>query len=93
MLPHRVELLLVLLAAWRPGAAVTPVDPVFTTSEAEYQLRDADAVLVVTTDADTPTAGLPPNSAAPCTPFSAPERTTARPQTSSTSTATRSSTA
>ncbi|WP_369221269.1 class I adenylate-forming enzyme family protein [Streptomyces sp. R39] len=59
MLPNRVELLLVLLAAWRLGAAVTPVNPVLTTTEATYQLRDADAVLVVTAGPDAPTAGLP----------------------------------
>ncbi len=59
MLPNRVELLLTLLAAWRLGAAVTPVNPAFTANEAEYQLRDADAVLVVTAGPDTPTAGLP----------------------------------
>ncbi|MPY39189.1 long-chain fatty acid--CoA ligase [Streptomyces phyllanthi] len=59
MLPNRVELLLVLLAAWRLGAAVTPVNPVFTANEAEYQLRDADAVLVVTAGPGAPTAGLP----------------------------------
>ncbi|MGW0705798.1 class I adenylate-forming enzyme family protein [Streptomyces sp. NPDC002643] len=59
MLPNRVELLLVLLAAWRLGAGVTPVNPVFTANEAEYQLRDAEAAFVVTEGPDAPTAGLP----------------------------------
>ncbi len=34
MLPNRVELLLGLMAAWRLGAAATPVNPVFTANEA-----------------------------------------------------------
>ena len=39
MLPNRVELLLALLAAWRLGAAATPVNPVFTPNEAGYRIR------------------------------------------------------
>ena len=34
MLPNQVELLLGLMAAWRLGAAATPVNPVFTANEA-----------------------------------------------------------
>jgi hypothetical protein len=40
MLPNRVELLLGLMAAWRLGAAATPINPVFTANEAGYQLQD-----------------------------------------------------
>ncbi|GAA4120866.1 long-chain fatty acid--CoA ligase [Nocardioides fonticola] len=47
MLPNRVELLVSLAAAWRLGAAATPVNPVFTATEATYQIEDADATLVV----------------------------------------------
>lgn len=47
MLPNRVELLVALVAAWRLGAAATPVNPVFTATEATYQIEDADAALVV----------------------------------------------
>ena len=55
MLPKRVELLVVLMAAWRLGAAATPVNPTFTGAvEAEYQIADADAVLVVNGGPDTP---------------------------------------
>src|SRR5436190_1329796 len=50
MLPNRVELLIVLLAAWRIGAAATPINPVFTANEAGYQIRDSQAALLVATD-------------------------------------------
>ena len=52
MLPNCVELLLGLLAAWRLGAAATPVNPVFTANEAGYQIRDSGAVLLLTSAAD-----------------------------------------
>ncbi|MEZ5153069.1 class I adenylate-forming enzyme family protein [Rhodococcus zopfii] len=47
MLANRVELPIVMMAAWRIGAAVTPVNPTLTTSEAAYQIEDAAAKLVV----------------------------------------------
>ncbi|RKT88713.1 Acyl-CoA synthetase (AMP-forming)/AMP-acid ligase II [Saccharopolyspora antimicrobica] len=59
MLPNRVELLIGLLAAWRVGAAVTPVNPAFTENEAGYQLRDSGARLVLNGGPDAPSAGLP----------------------------------
>ena len=49
MLPNRVELLLALLAAWRLGAAATPVNPVFTPNEAGYQIADSGAKLMIAT--------------------------------------------
>ncbi len=52
MLPNRVELLLALLAAWRLGAAATPVNPVFTPNEANYQIADSGAKLVIGTQPD-----------------------------------------
>jgi acyl-CoA synthetase (AMP-forming)/AMP-acid ligase II len=80
MLPNRVELLVVVMAAWRLGAAATPVNPTFTTTEAGHQVADSGAVLVVaaTADADhgdvrvlavddlatTPTGALPEPSTA-----------------------------
>jgi long-chain acyl-CoA synthetase len=48
MLPNQVELLLGLLAAWRLGAAATPVNPVFTANEAGYQIADSGARLLLT---------------------------------------------
>jgi long-chain acyl-CoA synthetase len=47
MLPNRVELLLGLMAAWRLGAAATPVNPVFTPNEAGYQIADSGAKLLL----------------------------------------------
>src|SRR6266545_7640406 len=52
MLPNRVELLLGLMAAWRLGAAATPINPVFTANEAGYQIRDSQAVLLLTSAVD-----------------------------------------
>ncbi|WP_375385702.1 class I adenylate-forming enzyme family protein [uncultured Microbacterium sp.] len=61
-LPNRVELILVLLAAWRLGAVVTPINPVLGTVEAAYQVADASAKLVVAEaerdDLDVPTLTL-----------------------------------
>jgi acyl-CoA synthetase (AMP-forming)/AMP-acid ligase II len=51
MLPNRVELITSMFAAWRLGAAVTPVNPVLTAQEARYQIDDAGATLVVADEA------------------------------------------
>ena len=58
MLPNRVELLIGLMAAWRLGAAATPVNPVFTPNEADYQITDSGAKLLLGTDPGTD-YGLP----------------------------------
>ena len=50
MLPNQVELLLGLMAAWRLGAAATPVNPVFTANEAGYQIADSAAKLLLAAD-------------------------------------------
>lgn len=47
MLPNCVELTLVILAAWRLRAAVTPVNPQFTARELEHQLTDSGAILLI----------------------------------------------
>src|SRR5689334_13220216 len=47
MLPNRIELITSMFAAWRLGAAVTPVNPALTAQEARYQVADAGATLVV----------------------------------------------
>ncbi|AZG47082.1 class I adenylate-forming enzyme family protein [Gordonia insulae] len=46
-LPNRVELLVTLMAAWRLGAVATPVNPGFTGHEADYQLGDSGARVVI----------------------------------------------
>jgi len=59
MLPNRVELLVAMVAAWRLGAAATPINPVFTANEADYQIDDAGSVLVVNVGPEAPTGGRP----------------------------------
>jgi long-chain acyl-CoA synthetase len=58
MLPNRVELLVAMFAAWRLGGAVTPVNPVFTASEANHQIQDSRARLVVNLGPGSPTGGV-----------------------------------
>ena len=50
VLPNSVELVMVMFAAWRLGAALTPVNPALTRPEAQYQLTDSGARLVVADD-------------------------------------------
>ena len=47
VLPNGVELLTVMFAVWRLGAALTPVNPALTKHEAQYQVADSGARLVV----------------------------------------------
>ncbi|MEV5298311.1 MULTISPECIES: class I adenylate-forming enzyme family protein [Amycolatopsis] len=51
-LPNRVELVITLFAAWRLGAAVTPINPALTVAEAEYQIADSGAKIVIAESAD-----------------------------------------
>ncbi|MFG2832964.1 class I adenylate-forming enzyme family protein [Streptomyces sp. NPDC048434] len=55
-LPNRVELVVALFAAWRLGAALTPVNPALTAVETHYQLDDAGAKIVIVEE---PSTGLP----------------------------------
>lgn len=55
LLPNRVELVVALFAAWRIGAAVTPVNPALALPEIEFQTSDADVkTLIVEPDTDLP---------------------------------------
>ncbi|MGW4244362.1 class I adenylate-forming enzyme family protein [Nocardia sp. NPDC004722] len=47
MLPNQVELVVAMFAAWRLGAAATPVNPWLTADEAQYQLDDAGVSALV----------------------------------------------
>ena len=47
MLTNRVELVVVMFAAWRIGAALTPINPSLTAGEAAFQIEDSGACLVV----------------------------------------------
>ncbi|MFF9157489.1 class I adenylate-forming enzyme family protein [Streptomyces sp. NPDC014846] len=46
-LTNRIELVAALFAAWRLGAALTPVNPALTAAETRYQLTDCRAKAVV----------------------------------------------
>lgn len=59
MLPNRVELVVAIFAAWRLGAAATPINPAFTATEADYQIADSGARMVVNLVAESPANGLP----------------------------------
>jgi len=55
LLTNRVELVVALFAAWRLGAAVTPVNPALAVPEVEFQTADAGVrVLVVEPGAQAP---------------------------------------
>jgi long-chain acyl-CoA synthetase len=47
VLPNRLELIIALFAAWRLGAAATPVNPALTAAEMQYQVDDAGAKVVI----------------------------------------------
>lgn len=59
MLPNRVELAVALFGAWRLGAAATPLNPALTPAEAEQQILDCGARVVVNLDGLSPDAGRP----------------------------------
>ncbi len=46
-LPNTVEFVVSLFAAWRLGAAVTPVNPALSPQEIRYQLADAGAKVLI----------------------------------------------
>ena len=47
LLTNRAELVVTMFAAWRLGAALTPVNPSLTAGEAAFQIQDAGARVVV----------------------------------------------
>ncbi|KAA8554010.1 MULTISPECIES: class I adenylate-forming enzyme family protein [Pseudomonas] len=80
MLPNQVEFVVAMFAAWRLGAAVTPINPGLTIKEATHQLADSGAKLLINSSGETIVPNLPTLSAAsletgaPCTgiPFEEP---------------------
>jgi len=56
-LPNRLELIIALFAAWRLGAAATPINPTLTAAEVEYQLADSQAKVIVCEDGSAPVSG------------------------------------
>jgi long-chain acyl-CoA synthetase len=58
-LTNRVELVLLLFAAWRLGATVTPVNPSMTEVEVARQVADSGARLLVVEDGGGSAGGVP----------------------------------
>ncbi|WP_099024047.1 class I adenylate-forming enzyme family protein [Mycolicibacterium palauense] len=56
-LPNTVTLVVALFAAWRLGAAVTPLNPALSADEAKYQITDAAARVLITDRPDGDEAG------------------------------------
>ncbi|MRH92401.1 AMP-binding protein [Nocardia sp. SYP-A9097] len=48
LLPNTADLVVTLFAAWRLGAALTPVNPALVAGEVAYQVTDAGAKILVT---------------------------------------------
>ncbi|SFV00821.1 class I adenylate-forming enzyme family protein [Pseudoduganella namucuonensis] len=59
MLPNQVEFVVAMFAAWRLGAAVTPINPGLTATEATHQIADSGAKLLINTDGAAVMAGVP----------------------------------
>lgn len=57
-LTNRVEFVVLLFAAWRIGATITPVNPALTSGEVARQLADSGARLLVTEDDSDPVEGI-----------------------------------
>src|SRR6516164_4454937 len=47
MLPNQADFVVAMFAAWRLGAAVTPVKPSLTSKEATHQIVDSEAKVVI----------------------------------------------
>ena len=47
MLPNQVEFVVAMFAAWRLGAAITPINPGLTVQEATHQMNDSGAKLLI----------------------------------------------
>ncbi|GAA4100572.1 class I adenylate-forming enzyme family protein [Nocardioides kongjuensis] len=58
-LTNRFEFVVLLFAAWRLGAAVTPINPAATETETAHQVSDSAAGLVVVEDDAAPALGTP----------------------------------
>jgi long-chain acyl-CoA synthetase len=59
MLPNSTTFVVSLFAAWRLGAAVTPLNPTLTATEANYQLSDAAARVLIVEAAPEFDTGVP----------------------------------
>ena len=57
-LTNRVEFVILLFAAWRVGATITPVNPALTAGEVTRQLEDSQTKLLVIEDDSDPIPGV-----------------------------------
>ncbi|KXP02539.1 AMP-binding protein [Tsukamurella tyrosinosolvens] len=60
LLPNTADLIVTLFAAWRLGAAVTPINPALTADEVRYQVTDAGSSVLVTDNDRGDGLGAPP---------------------------------
>ncbi|CAN7405992.1 AMP-binding protein [Pseudoduganella sp. LjRoot289] len=60
MLPNQVEFVVAMFAAWRLGAAVTPLNPGLTDTEAAHQLDDSGAKVLVNATGQAGATGVQP---------------------------------
>jgi acyl-CoA synthetase (AMP-forming)/AMP-acid ligase II len=59
MLPNGVEFVVAMFAAWRLGAAITPINPAASKTEATHQLLDSRAKLLVNLDGEAVVTAIP----------------------------------
>lgn len=59
MLPNQVEFAVAMFAAWRLGAAVTPINPASTINEASHQIADSHTKLLVNGSGESVVADVP----------------------------------
>lgn len=59
MLPNQVEFVVAMFAAWRLGAAVTPINPGLTIKEAGHQIADSRTKLLVNSSGESAVADVP----------------------------------
>ncbi|MGX9296957.1 class I adenylate-forming enzyme family protein [Tsukamurella paurometabola] len=59
LLPNTADLIVTLFAAWRLGAAATPINPALTADEVRYQATDARSAVLVTDNVREEDLGAP----------------------------------
>ena len=59
MLPNQAEFVVAMFAAWRLGAAVTPINPALTVKEASHQITDSRSKLLVNGSGEPVVADVP----------------------------------
>ncbi|UUZ68001.1 long-chain fatty acid--CoA ligase [Polaromonas sp. P2-4] len=78
MLPNQVEFAVAMFAAWRLGAAVTPINPGLTLKEASHQIADSRTKLLVNGSGESVVAGRARHSGGGTAGWSTPRRRTCK---------------